>query len=176
MTRTIRPAPSPNHTNFERLYLIRRSGPAGALDGVNGAKKFGDKETPDLGKLRVDLDELLAKNLSEFELEEARALLSKHLGSGEDFVAGEDEDDDEHTGEGTEVEGKGRSPNAGHQTRIATNFSRCWIARRSRALAAWQATGDGGWRAICAGSKWRVMPQRTGQPTRFFACTPKRHA
>lgn len=102
MTRRITACPSPNGTNFERLYLIRRSGPVGALDAAmkkvgDKMKMMGDEDAPDLGQLRVALEEILAKSLSETELEEARALLDQHLGSAGEYDRQLDgEENDEH--------------------------------------------------------------------------------
>jgi len=109
--KTITPCPSPRGTNNEKLFLFKMPrSPLGALDAAkrqDAAKRHGDEDTPSFGKLRVELDEMLARSLSEAELEEARALLDQHLGPAEEYDRAHDEDDDED--EGSEPEGKGRS-------------------------------------------------------------------
>jgi hypothetical protein len=113
MTR-IRACPSPNNnSNHERLFLFEwpRSGLLESVKRPGSVRKHGDEGMMDAAAARVALGELLAKSgLSGAELDEANAILDQALGSGEDFVPGEDtehEDDDED--EGTEVEGRGRS-------------------------------------------------------------------
>jgi hypothetical protein len=102
MKRRITPCPSPNGTNHARAFLVHipaGRGPVGALDAM---RKHGDEDMPDVGRLRVELDEILARSLSDQDLEEARGLIAQHLGSSEEYdrahTQGEDEDDDEDLG------------------------------------------------------------------------------
>ena len=91
-------APSPSGGNAERLFLFKMPRqPLGALDAL----KRHDADVPDLGRLRVELDEILARSLSEAELEECRALLDQHLGAvGEYDCAHEGQDEEEEKSEG----------------------------------------------------------------------------
>lgn len=87
------PAPSPNGTNNERLFLVKMPRqPLGALDAV---KLHGDEDAPDLAALHAELSEMLAEVLSGPELEHAINRLDECLGGAAREYDGQDEEEND---------------------------------------------------------------------------------
>jgi hypothetical protein len=86
-TITFRPMPSPNNTNFERLYVARI--PRGsekkvelALDSAMRSKHGGDEQERDLAELRRKLEHVLSQSLSDEAYSAALDALNEHLPEG----------------------------------------------------------------------------------------------